>query len=64
MKSNELLDKKVIRRNNEASLIIEKDMSVQDELVEYLKYILEISETKIPEIVGIFNDYSSKIEME
>ena len=64
VKSNELLDKKVIRRNNEASLIIEKDMSVQDELVEYLKYILEIPETKIPEIVGIFNDYSSKIEME
>jgi len=25
---------------------------------------LEISETKIPEIVGIFNDYASKIEME
>tara|TARA_R100000479_G_C6290468_1_gene166401 strand:- start:234 stop:626 length:393 start_codon:yes stop_codon:yes gene_type:complete len=64
VKNNELLDKKVIKRNSEASLIIEKDMSIQEELVEYLTYILGISETQIPDIVGIFNDYASKIEME
>ena len=64
VKNNELLDKKVVKRNSEASLIIEKDMSIQEELVEYLTYILEIPDARIPEIVGIFNDYASKIEME
>ena len=64
VQNTELLDKKVIKRSTEASLVIDKDMSIQDELIEYLTYILEISETKIPEIVGIFNDYASKIEME
>jgi hypothetical protein len=43
---------------------MDKEMSIQDELVEYLTYILEIPQPKIPEIVGIFNDYASKIEME
>ena len=64
VKNSELLDKKVIKRNNEATLIIDKEMTLQEELVEYLTYILEISENKIPDIVGVFNDYATKIEME
>jgi len=64
VKNSELLDKKVVKRSNEATLIMDKDMSIQDELIEYLTYILDISDDKISEIVGTFNDYASKIEME
>lgn len=64
VKNSELLDKKVVRRSSEATLVIEKDMSIQEELAEYLTYILEIKEEKIPEIIGLFNDYASKVEME
>ena len=64
VKNSELLDKKVVKRKSEASLIMDKEMSIQEELVEYLTYILEIPESRIPKIVGIFNDYASKIEME
>ena len=64
VKNNELLDKKVIKRSTEATLVMDKEMSMQEELVEYLTYILEIPESRIPKIVGIFNDYASKIEME
>ena len=64
VKNSELLDKKVVKRNSEATLIMDKEMTIQEELVEYLTYILEIPETRIPEIVGIFNDYAAKIEME
>ena len=39
-------------------------MTLEEELVEYLTYILEISENKIPNIIGVFNDYAAKIEME
>ena len=53
-----------MKRNSEATLIIDNEMSIQEELVEYLTYILEISEKQIPNIVGVFNDYSTKIEME
>ena len=64
VKNSELLDKKVVKRSSEATLVIDKEMTIQDELVEYLSYILEIPETRIPQIVGIFNDYATKVEME
>jgi len=64
VKNSELLDKKVVRRSSEAALVMDKDMSIQEELAEYLQYILEIPDTRIPEIIGLFNDYASKVEME
>lgn len=63
VKNSDLLDKKVVVRNSEASLIIDKDMTIEQELVEYLSYILEISEDKIPDIIGAYNDYATKVEM-
>ena len=64
VKNSELLDKKVIKRSSEASLIIQKEMSIEEELAEYLYQILEISEDQISSIVGTFNDYSQKAELE
>lgn len=62
--ANELLDKKVVKRNSEASLVLGNDMTVGEELVEYLEFILQINQEKIPEIIGLFNDYSKDLEME
>jgi len=64
IKNTDLLDKKVVKRSSEAALVIDKDMTVEEELVEYLTYILEINEERIPDIIGLFNDYASKVEME
>ena len=61
--NSDLLDKKVITKNNEASLILSPEMTINQELIEYLTYVLEISEEKIPTIVRLFNDYTSKVEM-
>tara|TARA_Y100000385_G_C12745499_1_gene488640 strand:+ start:24 stop:203 length:180 start_codon:yes stop_codon:yes gene_type:complete len=58
-----LLDKKVVKRNSEAALVISKEMSIQEELVEYLAYILELEDEKIQNIVGTFNDYAQKTSM-
>ena len=63
IKNSDLLDKKVVVRKSEASLIMDKDMTVSEELAEYLTYILEISEDKIPDILGTYNDYASKAQM-
>jgi hypothetical protein len=64
VENTELLDKKVVKRNSEASLIIEKDMTLDEELVEYLKYILELPEEKISNILGTYNDYAQKAQVE
>ena len=63
VKNSELLDKKLVKRNSEAALVISKDMSIQEELVEYLAYILELEDEKIQNIVGTFNDYAQKTSM-
>jgi len=63
VKNSELLDKKVVKRKSEAMLIIDKEMTVQEELVEYLTYILEIDIDKVPDILGVFNDYITNVEM-
>tara|TARA_R110000765_G_scaffold23685_2_gene59693 strand:- start:3719 stop:4513 length:795 start_codon:yes stop_codon:yes gene_type:complete len=63
VKNSDLLDKKVVVRKSEASLIMDKDMSVQEELAEYLTYILEIKPEKIPDIIGTYNDYTTNVEM-
>lgn len=64
VKTNELLDKKVVKRSNEATLMLNREMSIGEELVEYLTYILEIPSEKIPDIVGLFNDNIKNLEME
>ena len=63
VKNSELLDKKVVKRKSEASLIMDKDMTIQEELVEYLTYILELNTDKIPDIIGTYNDYTTNVEM-
>jgi len=63
VKNSDLLDKKVVKRSSEAALVMNKDMSIQEELVEYLAYILELEDDKIQNIVGTFNDYAQKTTM-
>lgn len=63
IKSTELLDKKLVKRSSDASLVLNKEMTVQEELVEYLMYILDIPEEKIPELIGVYNDYAQRTSM-
>lgn len=64
VKTNELLDKKLVKRSTDTSLILSKDMTIQDELVEYLTFVLELPEDKIQEAVSTFNDYAKDIGVE
>ena len=63
VKNSDLLDKKVVKRELEATLDLQGDMTMSDELALYLKEIMALDETKIRNIMGVFNDYSSEIEM-
>ena len=64
IKNNELLDKKVIKRKTEATLILDKEMTIEEELNEYLSYILELEENKTKNILGVFSDYAKEAEVE
>ena len=64
IKNSELLDKKVIRRKTEATLVLDKEMSMEEELNEYLSYILELNEDKVKNILGVFSDYAKEVAVE
>ena len=63
IKNSELLDKKVVKRKTEATLILDSDMSMEEELAEYLSYILEIKDDTVTQILGIFHDHSKNAEV-
>ena len=64
IKNSELLDKKVIKRKTEATLVLSKEMSMEEELNEYLSYILELNDDKVKNILGVFSDYAKEVTME
>jgi DNA repair exonuclease SbcCD nuclease subunit len=64
IKNSELLDKKVIKRKTEATLILDKEMTVEEELGEYLGYILELDNDKVKNILGVFSDYAKEANVE
>ena len=63
VKNTDLLDKKLVKRSTDTALVLDKSMSISDELVEYLRYILEIEEDQIKEVMSVYHDYASKTEM-
>ena len=63
VKNSDLLDKKVVKRETEATLSLTSEMSIADELSVYLKEILSLDDAKTRKLMGVFNDYSTKTEM-
>ena len=61
VKNSELLDKKVVKREMEATLDLE-NLTMEEELVKYLTQILKLESTD--KIVKVFNDYSKEFSME
>jgi len=57
VKNSELLDKKVVKRSSQSTLNL-KDLTMEEELAEYLSAILNLNNEKIQQIMGVFNDYS------
>ena len=64
VKNSDLLDKKVIKRKTEATLILDKEMTIEEELGEYLSYILELDDDKVKKIIGVFSDNARQANME
>jgi hypothetical protein len=59
IKNSELLDKKLVKRSSDTALILTKDMSIEDELAEYLTYILELPQDKVKKALGTYRDYAT-----
>lgn len=60
VKDSELLDKKLVKRASDTALILHKDMSIEEELNEYLMYIMELPKEKIERVMSTYHDYAAK----
>lgn len=55
--NSELLDKKLVKRNSDTALVLSTKMTLEQKLVEYLLYIMELDDSSVEEVVGVFNEY-------
>jgi DNA repair exonuclease SbcCD nuclease subunit len=58
VENSDILDKKVVKRNTETALMLSSEMTIVEELAEYLEYILALPESKVRDIIGTFHDYT------
>ena len=64
LEDSDLIDRKVIKRDTDSALILDPEMSMAEEVKEYLTYILELPETTIENVLKEFQNYADKIESE
>lgn len=60
IKNSDLLDKKLVKRSTDTALVLTKEMTLMEELIEYFRYILELPENQIEEALVAFNDYAKQ----
>ena len=62
LEDNDLVDKKIIKRSTDTSLILDQEMSLEEEVSEYLKYILEINDSAVDAVIKELSNHASIIE--
>lgn len=55
VEDSELLDKKIVKKAIDCALVLDPNMSIEEELTEYLQYILELNEDAMEEAMKEFN---------
>jgi hypothetical protein len=62
MVDSELVDKKVVKRNTDTALILDGEMTLSEEVREYLTYILQLPEETISKALMELNNYESRLQ--
>lgn len=63
LEDSDLIDKKVVKRAQETQLILDPELSLGEEVREYLTYILQLNEVAVSETLKEFYNYSDKLEL-
>jgi hypothetical protein len=64
LEDSDLIDRKVIKRDTDSALILDSEMSMSEEVREYLTYILELPTDTIERVLQEFQNYADKITTE
>ena len=63
MEDHVLLDKKVTKRSTDTTLILSPEMTIEEEITDYLSFILELPQEKIEKVLKTYHDYSKDLKM-
>lgn len=55
-----LIDKKIVKRQSDTTLILDPEMTVEEELKEYLLYVLTLPENTVEEIIKEYADNANR----
>lgn len=61
--NSDILDKKVIQRQQDTALILEPKMTLVEETKEYLSYVLELDDNTIEDVIQEFNDHTAHLPL-
>lgn len=62
LEDSELIASKVIKRDTDSALILDPEMSLDEEVREYLQYILELPEATIEQVLKEYQNHVDKIQ--
>lgn len=62
LEDNDLIDKKIVKREVDTALILSSEMSIVEETKEYLTYILQLEDSKVEDLVQHLNNNIEKLE--
>lgn len=62
MEHSALLDKKVVNRSNDTALILDTSMGLADEVEEYARYVLELNDAAIADMLSVLNQHIGEIQ--
>lgn len=62
LEDSDLIDKKVVKRSQDTQLILDPELSMAEEMREYLSYILTLPEETIEETLQEYYQYADKFE--
>lgn len=64
LEDSDLIDRKVLKRDTDSALILDSEMSLSEEVKEYLMYILELPENTITAVLKELQNHEDKISTE
>lgn len=60
VEDNELIDKKIVKRETDTALILSPELTLHEEVSEYLTYVLQLSEDAVTKTLEEFNNYADR----
>lgn len=61
VEDNALIDKKIVKRETDVSLILSPELSLSEEVGEYLRYILQLNEPSVEKALKELSNYADKL---